>query len=82
MYADRFPPEVHTYDQWLQLKPEPKSLFSGWIKGSFGGGKKEMQESMHQNLNFIIATAPTWDRFVAVCSFKFLLFRLFRCINC
>ncbi|KAG5559052.1 hypothetical protein RHGRI_008839 [Rhododendron griersonianum] len=62
MYADHFPPEVHTYDRWLQLKPEPKSLFSGWIKGSFGGGKKEMQESMHQNLNFIIATAPTWDR--------------------
>ncbi|XP_058206446.1 uncharacterized protein LOC131319966 [Rhododendron vialii] len=62
MYADHFPPEVLTYDQWLQLKPEPKSLFSGWIKGAFRGGKKEMQESMHQNLNFIIATAPTWDR--------------------
>ncbi|KAF7149122.1 hypothetical protein RHSIM_Rhsim03G0223200 [Rhododendron simsii] len=69
---DHFPPEVLTYDQWLQLKPEPKSLFSGWIKGSFRGGKKEMQESMHQNLNFIIATAPTWDR-VELKGDKFLL---------
>ncbi|KAH7859381.1 hypothetical protein Vadar_000379 [Vaccinium darrowii] len=36
-------------------------MFSGWIKGAFRGAKKEMQESMHQNLGFIIATAPTWE---------------------
>jgi len=62
LHPDHFPPEVLTYEQWHQLKPEPKGLFSGWIKGAFRGGKKEMQESMHQNLDFIIATAPTWDR--------------------
>ncbi|XP_021282203.1 uncharacterized protein LOC110415053 isoform X1 [Herrania umbratica] len=57
-----FPSEVITYDQWVQLKPEPKSMFSGWIKGAFRGGKKEMQESFHQQLNFILSTAPMWDR--------------------
>eukprot|EP00258_Populus_trichocarpa_P022727 XP_024438746.1 uncharacterized protein LOC112323752 [Populus trichocarpa] len=57
-----FPPEVITYDQWVLLKPEPKGLFSGWKKGSFSGGKKEMQESMHQKLNFTLSTAPVWDR--------------------
>ncbi|EOY10146.1 Plasma membrane isoform 4 [Theobroma cacao] len=46
-----FPSEVITYDQWVQLKPEPKSI-----------GKKEMQESFHQQLNFILSTAPMWDR--------------------
>ncbi|KAH7860176.1 hypothetical protein Vadar_010205 [Vaccinium darrowii] len=65
LHPDHFPPEVLTYEQWQQLKPEAKSMFSGWIKGAFRGGKKEMQESMHQNLGFIIATAPTWDRFVS-----------------
>jgi hypothetical protein len=62
-----FPPEVITYDQWVLLKPEPKGLFSGWKKGSFSGGKKEMQESMHQKLNFTLSTAPVWDRFAALC---------------
>ncbi|KAM3682698.1 hypothetical protein ACJW31_12G091700 [Castanea mollissima] len=57
-----FPSEVITYDQWVQLKPEPKSMFSGWIKGAFRGGKKEMQESIHQKLNFTLSTAPMWDR--------------------
>ncbi|GFZ15952.1 hypothetical protein Acr_25g0003610 [Actinidia rufa] len=60
--SDYFPPEVVTHEQWAQLKPEPKSLFSGWIKGAFRGGKKEMQEPIHQKLNFILTTAPTWDR--------------------
>ncbi|KAH7845669.1 hypothetical protein Vadar_004611 [Vaccinium darrowii] len=48
------------------LRPNAKSFFfsSFKIKGAFRGGKKEMQESMHQNLDFIIATAPTWDSFV------------------
>ncbi|XP_062119848.1 uncharacterized protein LOC133834294 [Humulus lupulus] len=57
-----FPPEVITYDQWTQQKPETKPMFSGWLKGAFGGGKKEMQESIQQNLNFILSTAPIWDR--------------------
>ncbi|XVF56589.1 hypothetical protein PTKIN_Ptkin06aG0133200 [Pterospermum kingtungense] len=59
---NHFPSEVITYDQWVQLKPEPKSMFSGWIKGAFRGGKKEMLESFYQQLNFILNTAPMWDR--------------------
>lgn len=51
------------------MKPEPKSLFSGWMKGAFRGGKKEMQESIHQKLNFILSTAPMWDRFVPATPF-------------
>ena len=46
------------------MKPEPKSMLSGWMKGAFRGGKKEMQESIHQKLDFILSTAPMWDRFV------------------
>ncbi|XP_061998668.1 uncharacterized protein LOC133715968 [Rosa rugosa] len=60
--SSSFPPEIITYDQWVQMKPEPKSMFSGWMNGAFRGGKKEMQESIHQNLNFILSTAPMWDR--------------------
>ncbi|XP_009361151.2 uncharacterized protein LOC103951493 isoform X1 [Pyrus x bretschneideri] len=60
--SSNFPSEVVTYDQWVQLKPEPKNMFSGWFKGAFRGGKKEMQESVHQKLDFILSTAPTWDR--------------------
>ena len=77
--SDYFPPEVVTHEQWAQLKPEPKSLFSGWIKGAFRGGKKEMQEPIHQKLNSILTTAPTWDRFVAFCALDFLLFILYHC---
>ncbi|XP_059667438.1 uncharacterized protein LOC132312892 [Cornus florida] len=62
MDSNYFPREVITYDQWKQLKPEPKSMFSGWIKGAFRTGKKEMQESINQKLNFILSTAPIWDR--------------------
>ncbi|XP_075648823.1 uncharacterized protein LOC142619567 [Castanea sativa] len=62
LQSSSFPSEVITYDQWVQLKPEPKSMFSGWIKGAFRGGKKEMQESIHQKLNFTLSTAPMWDR--------------------
>ncbi|XP_060971243.1 uncharacterized protein LOC133037767 isoform X2 [Cannabis sativa] len=60
--AGSFPPEVITYDQWTQQKPETKTMFSGWLKGAFGGGKKEMQESIQQNLHFTLNTAPIWDR--------------------
>ncbi|XP_052185118.1 uncharacterized protein LOC127796777 isoform X4 [Diospyros lotus] len=59
--SDYFPPEVVTYEQWIQLKPELKSTFSGWIKGAFLDGNKEMQESI-QKLNFVLSTARTWDR--------------------
>ncbi|KAM7274034.1 hypothetical protein ACFE04_028698 [Oxalis oulophora] len=55
-------PEVVTHDQLLNLKPESKGFFSGWIKGAFRTGKKEMQESIHEKLNFTLSTAPTWDR--------------------
>ncbi|XP_041015860.1 uncharacterized protein LOC121258419 isoform X1 [Juglans microcarpa x Juglans regia] len=57
-----FPSEVITYDQWVQQKRESKNMFSGWLKGAFRSGKKEMQESIHQKLNFILSTAPMWDR--------------------
>ncbi|XP_009606558.1 uncharacterized protein [Nicotiana tomentosiformis] len=59
--SDSFPSEVITYDQWIQLKPETNML-SGWIKGAFLGGKKEMQESIHEKLNLVLSTAPMWDR--------------------
>lgn len=62
---DNFPPEVVTYDQWAELKPEKKSI-SGWIKGALRSDKKEMQESIPQNLGFILSTAPMWDRYVEV----------------
>ncbi|TYG75809.1 hypothetical protein ES288_D03G062400v1 [Gossypium darwinii] len=61
-FYNNFPSEVITYDQWVQLKPEPRSMLSGWIKSAFRGGKKEMKESFHQQLNFILSTAPMWDR--------------------
>ncbi|KAF5189393.1 plasma protein [Thalictrum thalictroides] len=57
-----FPPEVISFDQWTKLKPEPKSMLSGWINNPFRGGKKDMQESIHQQLEFILFTAPMWDR--------------------
>ncbi|PON77564.1 Nuclease-related domain, NERD [Parasponia andersonii] len=60
--SSSFPSEVITYDQWVQLKSEAKGMFSGWIKGAFRGGKKETQESIQQNLSFILSTAPVWDR--------------------
>ena len=51
------------YDQWVQLKPELKSVLSGWITGAFRIAKKEMKESMYQQLHFILSTAPIWDRY-------------------
>ncbi|KAL6127375.1 hypothetical protein ACLB2K_075416 [Fragaria x ananassa] len=60
--SSSFPSEIITYDQWVQMKPEPKSMLSGWMKGAFRGGKKEMQDSIHQKLDFILSTAPMWDR--------------------
>ncbi|KAL1208046.1 hypothetical protein V5N11_008192 [Cardamine amara subsp. amara] len=56
-----FPSEVITYEEWQQLKPVSRSKISGWVKGAFSTGK-EMQESSHQKLNFILGTAPMWDR--------------------
>ncbi|XP_031738513.1 uncharacterized protein LOC101206635 isoform X2 [Cucumis sativus] len=62
IHSNYFPSEVIMYDQWIHLKPEPKSMFSGWIKSAWLGGKKEMQDSMDQKLNFVLNTAPMWDR--------------------
>ncbi|CAM8999768.1 unnamed protein product [Rhodiola kirilowii] len=62
IHSNYFPPEVITYDDWSQLKPEPKGLFSGLIKGALRGGKKEMQESISQKLEYVLGTAPSWDR--------------------
>ncbi|KAK4734869.1 hypothetical protein R3W88_009130 [Solanum pinnatisectum] len=59
--SDSFPSEVITYDQWIQLKPE-SNMLSGWIKGAFHGGKKDVQESIREKLNLVLSTAPMWDR--------------------
>ncbi|KAK6155411.1 hypothetical protein DH2020_009659 [Rehmannia glutinosa] len=57
--SDVFPPEVITYDQWIQLKPEQRSLYSEWIKGPLLGWKKE---PFSEKLNSVLSTAPIWDR--------------------
>ncbi|PIM98423.1 hypothetical protein CDL12_29100 [Handroanthus impetiginosus] len=59
---DAFPPEVITYDQWTQLKPEQKTSYSGWIRGVLHGGKDKMQDSLFQKLNSVLSTAPISDR--------------------
>ncbi|KAG6400712.1 hypothetical protein SASPL_137554 [Salvia splendens] len=56
-----FPPEVITYGQWTQLKPEHNSSYSGWIKGALFRGKKS-QESFSEKLNSVLCTAPACDR--------------------
>ncbi|KAL8257289.1 hypothetical protein R6Q59_029330 [Mikania micrantha] len=64
IHPDYFPPEVVAYEQWAQLKPEKKSI-SGWIKGVLplsSSYKNEKNESIQQNLGFILSTAPMWDR--------------------
>lgn len=59
---DSFPPEVIQYDQWVRMKAESKGVLSGWIKGAFSTTKKEMQESIYQQLQSVLTTAPMWDR--------------------
>ncbi|KAL4574708.1 hypothetical protein LXL04_021544 [Taraxacum kok-saghyz] len=63
IHPDYFPPEVVTYDQWSELKPQKKNI-SGWIKDylPLRSDKKESQESFQQNLDFILSSAPMWDR--------------------
>ena len=56
-----FPPEVTTYDQWMQLKPGHSS-FSGWMKGAFRGKKELQDEPLDQKLKAILGTAPMWDK--------------------
>jgi hypothetical protein len=86
IHSSYFSSEVITYNQLVQLKPEPKSIISGWIKGAFRGGKKEMQESIHQKLDFILTTAPIWDRCVAIYALKFDVYIvcifLYLCVYC
>ncbi|KAK4749665.1 hypothetical protein SAY87_027114 [Trapa incisa] len=60
--SNQFPPEVITYEQWAHMKPESKNMLSDWFRGTFQRGTKEMKESIHQELNFILSTAPMWDR--------------------
>ncbi|CAI9087061.1 OLC1v1021032C1 [Oldenlandia corymbosa var. corymbosa] len=61
MGSNLLPPEIVTYDQWTQQKSDTKSLLSGWIKGAFGGGKKDLQ-AFQEKLHLILGTAPMWDR--------------------
>ncbi|KAK6118473.1 hypothetical protein DH2020_047740 [Rehmannia glutinosa] len=62
IHSDSFPPEVITYDQWTQLKPETKKSYSGWIKGVLHGGKDKMQDSIFEKLKSVLSTAPISDR--------------------
>jgi len=55
-------PEVMLYDQWKDLKADSKSGLSTWFKGAFTGSKSDMQDSVLQNLHFILSTSPMWDR--------------------
>jgi len=64
--ADGFPSEVITHDQWIQLKSESKSKLSSWVKGALRSGKKDMLESINQNLDFVLSSAPIWDRLVTI----------------
>lgn len=43
-------------------------MLSGWVKSAFNSGKKGMQESGIQNLDFVLSTAPIWDRLVTICT--------------
>ncbi|XP_058104030.1 uncharacterized protein LOC131248016 [Magnolia sinica] len=61
-HAISFLPEVISFDEWTQLKPESKIGFSSWIKDAFRGGKSETLDGMFQKLHFILNTAPMWDR--------------------
>ncbi|KAL9249911.1 hypothetical protein AKJ16_DCAP11221 [Drosera capensis] len=60
--TSNFPPEVVPYEQWAHLKQDTATMLSGWIKGFFLSAKKEMQDSVQQQLNFVLSTAPTWDK--------------------
>ncbi|KAK6129390.1 hypothetical protein DH2020_036866 [Rehmannia glutinosa] len=62
IHSDSFPPEVITYDQWTQLKPETKKSYSGWIKGVLHGGKDKMQDSIFEKLKSVLSTVPISDR--------------------
>ncbi|KAI3933220.1 hypothetical protein MKW92_007278 [Papaver armeniacum] len=57
-----FPAEVVPFGQLTTLQPETKGVFTGWIKDTFRGGKKENQDGINQQLHFILSTAPMWDR--------------------
>ncbi|KAL1539853.1 hypothetical protein AAHA92_24285 [Salvia divinorum] len=59
--SDLLPPEVITYGQWTQLKPDQNTSYSGWIKGALFRGKKS-QESFSEKLNSVLCTAPACDR--------------------
>ncbi|CAH8386539.1 unnamed protein product [Eruca vesicaria subsp. sativa] len=56
-----FPSEVITYQEWQHLKPVSRNILPGWVKGALCTGN-DTQEFSHQKLNFILATAPMWDR--------------------
>ncbi|CAA7411026.1 unnamed protein product [Spirodela intermedia] len=55
-------PEVITHDKWSDLKPEGRSGFPLWIKDAFRGGKGDSPDGIYQKLQFILSTAPMWDR--------------------
>lgn len=42
-------------------------MFSSWVKSALRSGK-DMSESGNQNLDFVLSTAPIWDRLVTICT--------------
>ncbi|CAL9089341.1 unnamed protein product [Musa textilis] len=52
--------EVVSFDKWRELKPEPRSGLSNWIKGAVG--KSDTQDGLCEKLHFILSTSPKWDR--------------------
>ncbi|GJN20217.1 hypothetical protein PR202_gb07566 [Eleusine coracana subsp. coracana] len=59
-YTITLQPEVIPYEQWQELKPDSKNGLSTWIKGALS--KSDMQDSILQNLHFVLSTSPMWDR--------------------
>lgn len=62
IHANSFPPEVITHDQWVQLKPKGRNMLYGWIEGALHSGKKESLGTLWHKLDYILSTAPMWDR--------------------
>lgn len=54
--------EVITHDKWSDLKPEGRGGFPIWIKDAFRGGKSDSPDGIYQKLQFVLSTAPMWDR--------------------
>lgn len=43
-------------------------MISSWVKNALLSGKSDMQESGNKNLEFVLSTAPIWDRLATTCT--------------